>query len=310
MAKKDKAEVEALDAIDRLEEYVKKNKHTDKFKEKMKEISKGVDDYKNRYKDANKYGKQIAKRINKKYANIPVKHEGKIYYDKGIKTDEVSSVISEILYNCYMKSEDNGCRELLNEWVNDKLWGKIVKAYLPQLKRIWQFLHDNKYDKNNTLGFGDVDGDIWVEYVKQEHEWPDNRKIIIHTSHCSCADDNTHIFILDEEATINAKLHVRTVWPRQDARGGYRVTKSKKHPKGWFLFGDDRDIRIPSLNTYRKRNFEYSYQDCRDKGYSLSLTDFGGPKIEWATTHQSRILHAIWLIRLMTDIIDDQDKEE
>ncbi|KKK46864.1 hypothetical protein LCGC14_3161010, partial [marine sediment metagenome] len=111
---------------------------------------------------------------------------------------------------------------------------------------------------------------------------------------------------LNEEATVNPKLHVRTVWPRQNSRGGYRCEPCKEYPNGWFSWGDDRDIKTPSIRTYRDRNFEYSYQDCRDKGYTLTLIDFGGPKIEWATTHQSRIQHAISLINQMKLITTDE----
>ena len=133
---------------------------------------------------------------------------------------------------------------------------------------------------------------MWVERVK-------NKRIIVHQSQCSCADDNTHIFI-QEQGLLGNRFHVRTVWPRQSSRGGYAVEKSKKHPDGWFSWGDDRDISTPSLNTYRARDFEFGYMDCRDKGYVLSTEAFSHSKrIEWAGSFQSEIKHALWLINIM-----------
>jgi hypothetical protein len=272
---------------------------------KLKEAI-SIADNKSRQDVAYKYGKRIGRGIVKKYKDTPISVKGKIYGGKGLETDEASSAIAEILYNCYMEDQIGDCGKLLLEWTQEKLWGKVVLQSIPRLKTVWQYLHDNKHTKNNTLGYGDIDGSIWVEYPKQLNEWPDKRKLIIHTSHCTCADDNTHIFILNTESSfIHDILHVRTVWPRQNSRGGYKVKKTKKNPKGWFSWGDDRDIKRPSLNTYRKRNFEYSYQDGRDRGYVLSLKYFGTPKIEWAHIHQSKIHQAIWLIDLMEDIVTD-----
>ena len=303
----EKNKTDGVDAMfDRLKESHEKNKDNPEFKKHMKELTKSVDDYKHRHDDARKYGKRIAQGLIKKYKSIPVKCKGKMYNEKGLETDDASAAIAEILFNCYMA--DPECGRLLNEWTHNKLWGKIVMEHIPTIKEIWQYLHDNKYTKNNTLGFGDADGAIWVEYPRQEEEWPDERKIIIHKSYCTCADDDAHIFILDDSNFVSKfnLLHVRTVWPRENPREGYRVKKSKKHPKGWFSWGDDRDIKIPSLNTYRKRNFKFSYQDGRDKGYILTLQAFGTPSIEWAYNYQSRIEHVVSLINYMKLIITDE----
>ena len=86
------------DIIDKLVESIEKNKDTPEFKEYMKKINKSVEDHKNRHDDARKYGKRVAKNLIKKYASIPFKHDGKIYHDKGLNTDEASAAIAEILY--------------------------------------------------------------------------------------------------------------------------------------------------------------------------------------------------------------------
>lgn len=273
---------------------------------------KKVDEYKHRHDAAHAFGKRVGRNVCKKFKAIPVEHDGKIYHDKGLNTDEASAAISEILLQCYLKGEEaENCGDLLMEWTMDKFWGKVVNAHFPKLIKIWQWLYDNKRNKNNTYTYGDIDGSIWYEEIKQTNSWPDTRKVIIHKSHCSCAEDRTHIFIIDEkDSAVGDRLRVRTVWDRQDSRGGYRCVKSKENPDGWFSWGDDRDIKVPSLRTYRDRNFEFSYGDGRDKGYVLSLQSLGGPKIEWAVHHQGGIKHAVGLINYMEEIVDDPETYE
>ncbi len=277
--------------IDKLQKSIDKNKDTPEFKEYMKELTKSVDDYKHRHDEARKYGKAVGKRFVKKYKAIPYEVDGKTYHEKGLETDDASAALAEILYQCFTVDQSEDCEDLLSQWTQEKLWGKIVKQYIPTLKEVWQYLHDNKYTKNNTLGYGDADGAIWVEYPRQEEKWPDKRNIIIHRSHCTCADDDTHIFVLDDSKWVSmfSGLHVRTVWPRENSRGIHKYRT------------------IPSINTYRKNNFKSFYGDDRDKGYVLTLKEVSGtPSIDGASLHQGRIQSAIYLIGQMKDIITDE----
>lgn len=284
----------------------------DKKDKMIDDATKRVDEYKHRHDDAHAFGKELSDNINEKFKCIPVVHRGKTYKDKGLETDLCSAALSEILLRCYLKGDEaENCGDLLMEWTMDKFWGKVVNSYVPKLTEVWQWLYDNKRDKNNTFDYGDADGSIWYEEIKQTEKWPDRRKVIIHKSHCSCANDRTHIFILDDnDSAIGDKLRVRTVWDRQNSRGGYAVQKCKEWPDGWLSWGDDRDIKVPSLRTYRDRNFKFSYGDGRDKGYVLSLNGFGGPKIEWAMNNQDKIKHAIWLISYMFDMSESPDEYE
>ncbi len=250
-----------------------------------------------------KYGAGVGKRFIKKYAAIPVKHDGKIYHDKGLNTNEASTALAEILYQCYSKDQQADCGELLMQWSHDKFWGKVVMEYIPRLEKIWKYLYDNKRNKNNTMDYGDCDGSIWFEPIKQKDKWPDGRKVIINKSHCSCADDRTYIFILDtsRHVSLGKVLQIRTVWDRQ-----YQSPRHRNNP-----WGDDRDIDVPSLNTYRKRNFHYGYEDMRDEGYVLTLEESCHiPKIEYAANYASKIQHALWLIRHMENIVDDPETFE
>jgi hypothetical protein len=289
MAKKKKSKPEK-DHIDQLMEHMDKKKTTPEFKKYMEKMEKSVNDYDHRHDEARKYGKRVAQNLIKKYHSIPYKHDGKIRDKDGLQTDVASAAIAEILFHCYMKEQGSDCGELLNKWIHEKLWGKIVVQYIPKLLEVWQYLHDNKYTKNNTLGYGDIDGSIWVEYPKQLKKWPDKRKIIVHTSHCTTADDNTHIFVINESeiSSITQRLHVRTVWPRERSKGIFK----------WEL--------IPSIHTYRKNNFRYRFGDGRDKGYTLTLKGGGTPSIDGASYYQGKIQHAIGIIERMKVITTDE----
>jgi len=270
------------------------------------EVDAHLDKFQNRYEKAITYGKRIGKNTAKKFTAVPRKNKEKAYRKDGLDIDAASEALSEMLLQCYTKEQRDNCGDLLIQWTIEKFWGKVVETYIPKLEKIWKYLHDNKRNKNNPITYGDIDGDVWVEYIRQEKEWEDKRKIIIHKSHCSCANDRTHIFILDtSKHCFGDKLRVRTVWDKQNSKGGYSVEKSKKYPNGWFSWGDDRDIKIPSLRTYRDRNFEFSYGDGRDKGYVLSLKTFGGQKIEWAHINQWKVTHSLKLIDLIKNITED-----
>lgn len=265
-----------------------------KFNKKEKDkISAMLDKYTVSIRDARKYGKQVGKRITARYASDGIFSPK----NKGLVTDSASEVLSEILFQCYKKGEEDGCHELLKKWVEEKFWGKIVTEHLPDFEALWQELRIKKHDKNNPFVYGDMSGSVWIERSK-------NKKIVIHKS-----PGRTHIFIM-EKGVFGPTFHVRTVWPRENNKGGYAVKKSKKYPDGWFSWGDDRDVKTPSLNTYRKRNFEYSYRDCRDKGYVLTIDGMAlTPSVELGGHFQPEIEHALWLIKIMKEHLAREGEE-
>ncbi len=265
---------------------------------KQAKMIMALDKYTQSISEAEKYGKRIGKRIVKRYSAENSRKK------EGLQTDIASTVLAEILYQSYKKDQEADCQELLKKWIEEKFWGRIAEEHISELEEIWQLLHDKKYTKNNKCGYGDIDGDIWVEYPKKNKK----RKIIIHKSHCTFADNDTHIFII-EEGVFGITLHIRTVWPRENNKGGYECEKSAEYPDGWFSWGDDRDIKIPSLNTYRNRDFKYSYSDCRDKGYVLTIDGMSmKSRVEFAGSMQSEIQHALWLIKNMKNWIEDNER--
>jgi hypothetical protein len=211
--------------------------------------------------------------------------------------------IAELLY-CQYKAEENreggnseGCGDLMLEWIKSRFWGYIVADHIPVFHSVYDILKaKNHIGQKNCYTYGDIDVGVWIEKVKN----PDDKRVIASTRYCSCADDNTHLYILSGFASeLYLDFRCRTVWPRQNSRGGYRVAKSDEHPTGWFSWGDDRDIKVPSINTYRKRNFEFGYNDCRDKGHVFTYTKsiVTGPRLDNPHWHEMRIPHALQGLR-------------
>lgn len=208
------------------------------------------------------------------------------------------------LYRRYMREQGGGrdCGKLMLEWENESFWGHVVKRHIPVFNKTYKILKDHGYfGQSNSYQYGDADVDVWIEQAK-------DKKVIASTRHCSCADDNTHLFIMnDARHNIFGDFRCRTVWPKQNKRRGYRVKKSKKYPTGWFSWGDDRDIKIPSIATYRARNFDFSYGDCRDKGYVFTYTNFpeGEHKVEKPDMY--KIEHGLWQLGIHLQNLQDYE---
>ena len=188
------------------------------------------------------------------------------------------------LHNAYKSEERRGrdCGGLLLHWIKECYWGIIVKEHLPLFDKLYKMLEEGKHTKKNKFVYGDADVGVWIEYSKKEY-----RNVIISESYCSCADDNIHIFIRDkyEGVTYCTRFRVATVWQRE-----------KHYPKDYQRWNDDRDIKIPSLNTYRKRDYEFGYFDCRDEGHSLLYND-GSIRVENAHWGENKIEVALRVLK-------------
>ena len=221
--------------------------------------------------------------------------------------------IAELLY-CQYNAEENreggkdssGCGDLMLEWIKERFWGLIVKDHIPIFHQIWDILNERGHaGEKNAYVYGDIDVGLWIEKVKN----PKDKKVIASTRYCSVADDNTHLYILsgiefEHDFPMGFKFRCRTVWPRANNKGGYKCVKSVKYPDGWFSWGDDRDVKTPSINTYRERDFDYSYGDCRDKGCVFTYED---EKCDHADWYESKIPHALTVFRWHLEALQDYE---
>jgi hypothetical protein len=215
--------------------------------------------------------------------------------------------IADLLYCQYVAEENRdgeeskGCGDLMLEWIKDRFWGQIVEDHIPTFRAVYNILLKNgNTSQKNCYVYGDLDVGIWIEKTKN----PKDKKVIASTRYCSMADDNTHLYIMTGLKFVDMdppdfnflKFYCRTVWPRQ---------KKEK-----FHFGDDRDIKIPSLRTYQERDFKFSYQDCRDKGHVFTYNAFMGPSLDKAHWHETRIPHALQALRWHLEALKDYERNK
>lgn len=205
--------------------------------------------------------------------------------------------LSNSLYRAYKKEQPDGCQDLLLEWVDECFWGRIVAEHIPTFKKAHNLLVARGHTKSNKFVYGDIDVGVWYETVKDKKEHT-NRQVIVSERYCSMADDNIHIFVWDDQKfdTIDmSAFKAVTVWPRE-----------KKSISG-IDWGDDRNIDIPSLTTYRKRDFDYGYNDGRDKGHIFRWQGFTG-LVEHASWNRDRIPHALHTLRWHLEALHDDGK--
>ncbi|KKK48932.1 hypothetical protein LCGC14_3140140 [marine sediment metagenome] len=167
--------------------------------------------------------------------------------------------------------------------------GKIVKDQLDKIERFKKILTDVEIEDRMPM---------FIKHYKYPKN--KNKKVIVSTRHCSCADNNTHIFILEKDFCGWTKFRCATVWSKANNRGGYK-TKD-----GWHYWGDDRDVKTPSLNTYRKRDFYFGYYDCRDKGHCFLYEDHGKKvgRAEKASWSECEIQNALWTLKTNLEVLE------
>ncbi len=200
--------------------------------------------------------------------------------------------LATALYEAYNKSSDGG---YFMEKIKKRFCGKVVKDHIPMMKELHTFLVDNRHTVKNPYVYGDIDVGVWYERSPTT-----TMDIVVVESYCSCANDNTHIFMLrdyskdftPEELTRfgrpyqDVKFLAVTAWPRQ-----------KKKKKLGHKWGDYRDVVEPSIQTYRKCQFNFGCQDGRDVGYSFKYESTTG-MVEDAHWNEPRVM---WALRTLRD---------
>jgi len=202
--------------------------------------------------------------------------------------------MADKLYNIY-KQSDSGT--YMVERIKSRFYGNMVKDYIPDFNELYALLEAGDHGPKNPIVTGDSDEGAWLEKAPDEYT-----RVIAIQRYCSCADDNTHIFVLRqfdweppegftelEHALLRqdnwTTFRCFTAWPRQ---------KKSKYGGNW---GDHRDIEVPSINTHRKHKFNFGYGDGRDEHYCFKYDSMQG-RAEDAYWKESRLL---WALRSLRD---------
>lgn len=211
----------------------------------------------------------------------------------GIKTtsiDNMCNVAAKLLYEGYCLEQREDCGSLFLEWTKERFWGMVIRDSIPMYLKLWNTLNDNGYtSQENSLSYGDMDGNIWAE--KDER----GRLILIVDDHVTCADDNVHIYIyhsLGDLSTDWTTFQCITGWPKE-------VLAYDKP-----TWNDYRDIKYPSLETHRKHGFTLGCNDCRDKWFSFKYESLMGAKAKDAHYTEGRLNRALEKLRFMRDGVD------
>ncbi len=184
---------------------------------------------------------------------------------KGTSCAGMSTAIGAMLTRLDPEAADLDCAKLTHEWVFDHYWGDRVRNEQARFDAAFEGLKAiGATSRDCALGYGDMDNSIW--YVESgEH------RIIVSESHCSCADDNIHLW-------ISWPLHFRG---RTCSRKGEAGTRR--------------------LSEY-EANWELGYGDGRDKGYCFDYSDFEC-KVKDGLFSYFKIYWSLWNLGIVTSAL-------
>lgn len=253
-----------------------KNKNID---DEYKKLSKFMQEHERQEKRDATIGRQVAETLLKKIPFGPGP-SGKLVFP----IHRMSVAIASFLETIQDAESDHECRKLLMEWVFEKLWVPEVERHIEPYKQAYEYLKSNGYNRKNPLIWGDIDCGAWVEPAG-------DLKVIALTAYCAYHNDNTYVYILDENL-IHTNFHARKAYPRM-----HRIIKGT----GWDY------VDRASLKLYRDQKFKLNHSDARDVGYCFSYS--GEKKVDRAYYYQSDVYWALWNLRSLFEAIEE-DKEE
>jgi len=111
---------------------------------------------------------------------------------------------------------EESCGSLHLNWDIDAYWSLIAKKIMiPHVVAIHQALVEKGYDENNTLMYGDADGDVfWLPANNP------NTKVVVHTNQCR---DYIYVYTqmpTDKYDREKHDFHVRRIWRHHESRRG------------------------------------------------------------------------------------------
>lgn len=183
----------------------------------------------------------------------------------------VMAVILDHLMEC---EPDHDCQDLLLRWVREHYWGLVVERHLEMFDQIHAGLVDGKHTRKDPLIYGDIDCGTWFEPCELQ-------KVVVLEVYCSCANDNTWLYMRPKNNALFSEFHCRTCYPKAN---------KKKWPQE------------VSLATHRRAKFNLGYGDCRDSGYAFSyqqMISFDGKKYDAKVDHADDVktYWALWNMR-------------
>lgn len=198
-------------------------------------------------------------------------------------TSRAATFMAAMLGRLHEAETDEDCWDLLLEWTFARFWYPIVAAHVPPFITAHAYLLSHGHTAKNPLVWGDIDYGAWVEPAG-------DRKVIVVECYCAAADDNQHVFIL-EETGLYWEFHARRTYPRM-----LRVMPGA----GWDY------LKRASLPLYRRQKFQLNYGDCRDKGYAFSAGSLiSRDKVDNAYYQPGYIRWALRELRSLFGAIED-----
>lgn len=191
---------------------------------------------------------------------------------KGSHTSAMSKALGAMLVDLDGETVDLACAELAHEWMFEHYWGNRIRNERAKFDATFEALKAmGATSRDNALSYGDADYSIW--YVESG-----DHRIIASECHCSCADDNIHLWIS---------------WP--------------------FNFRS-RTCSIDGNNDTRKyseyaTNWELGYGDGRDKGYCFDYSDFEC-RVKDALFAYFKVKWSLWYLGLARDATIDPDPRD
>lgn len=185
----------------------------------------------------------------------------------------------------------------------ETFWANQIRNIIPTLEKLYCELVNRNITEDNQYVFNDLDDHIW--FVPDPRG--ENRRIFIHT-----AQNTNFIFVWDEcctdaELGRYGKLHVRRYWdvlPEPESQWEIKddlefKKQVEKHGKLWALresglerYSDDvlgnAYPQRPSLDFFKKSNYQFTYDDGRDVGYILTY-ERNRNRVHWALSHHNEI---------------------
>lgn len=199
----------------------------------------------------------------------------------GSETAAVAAMLSSLLLGLDKSSGD--CSTLSHEWMMELYWGDHVNRHVSVFDECFEGLRKiGAVSRDKSLSYGDADYSIWIEEVVTQEEYLVHKgefyekrvRFIYSDCHCSCADDNVHVWVMD-----NYHFHCRRT----------RWVETENGRENWKL-----------------KPIDLQYGDGRDAGYSFS-SRIDNLKADWALFNYNHVRRALEDLRMVKDALTDPD---